>query len=544
MRQRKDQELQKIVKALLKAEHSQDIPTQIRLYVKLTKLLPEHAVAHARAASLLDSQDQQPQALVHIQRALALPVSDEVDAIIFPLLSKRADILLQELQLTHDWFQAHPNYWRLQLLALALIKHEQFAQAQQLIEKALEHPDYTAYSDWLLLTLAHVFYCLCRFHESIACCQLVLENAPSNQGALYSLANNYNKLAQYARAIELYEQVLALDPNNIDAHHHLAHLMLKLGSFKQGWKHWEWRWAKSIAHQVQNFNIPEWNGESLNGKRLLVWSEQGIGDQIMFASMLPDLLAQTPTIAWEGDARLRPLFTRSMPTLNFIETSPSVTGKKVLKLWPTSDVHIPAGSLGKILREDISQFPLQKNFLHADAYKTDTTRNDYKERFPGKLLVGISWRGGKSAGTNKYVRSLRCSEMLPLAQLTHIQFINLQYGDCREELAELAASDFFVYDDPAINPLLNLDDQAAQIAALDLVLSVDNTTVHLAGALGVKTYLLLPTDPDWRWGIEQKNSYWYPSVRFIRNTDPSNWIKAIKTAIEVISDSDSLKVAL
>jgi tetratricopeptide (TPR) repeat protein len=526
----------KIIQSLQQAERSNDIPAQANLYVKLATLIPEHAVAHARAAALLHEQGRDTKAMHHIQQALALSPSDEVDAIIFPLLARQADILLQDLHLTHAWFQEHPNYSRLQLLALALIKQEHFDEAEQLITRALEHPDYGQHSQWLLLTLAYCYYCLRHFHESIACCQLVVETTPNNRDALYNLGNNYNKLAQYGRAIDYYNKVLEFYPDDIDAHHSLAALMLKLGNFKQGWKHSEWRWAKSLANQVHNFNIPEWNGESLAAQRLLVWSEQGVGDQIMFASTLPDLLKQTQAVAWECDPRLVPLLNRSMPSVNFIEKSLSSTGKPVLKLWPSSDFHIPAGSLGKILRDDISKFPNLKSYLKADSARTAIIRNDYEQRFPGKLLVGISWRGGTSAGTNKYDRSLRCSEMQPLTKLTNTQFINLQYGDTQEDRSNLESLGLHIYNDPEIDPLLNLDDQAAQISALDLILSVDNTTVHLAGALGVQAYVLLPKDPDWRWGLERDDSYWYPSLKLIRNTEPDNWIKTIEKATNAISE--------
>jgi hypothetical protein len=531
----KDQELQKIVRSLEKAEQSDDIPAQIKLYIKLTKLLPMHAVAHARAAALLHSQGDEIKALHHIHQAMALPASEEVDALIFPLLALHTATLLQDLQLTHSWFQEHPNYWRLQLLLLAMIKQEHFAEAQQLANKALEHPDYASHSSGLLLLLAHIYYCLRCFHESSACCQLVLESAPDNRDALYSLGNSYNKLAQYDRAIDYYQRALESNPDDFDVHHSLAHLMLKLGNFKQGWAHSEWRWAKSIANQAQSFNIPEWHGEPLEGKRLLVWSEQGVGDQIMFASTLPDLLARTSEIAWEGDSRLLPLFKRSLPAVKFIEKSVSTTGKPVLKIWPSSDFHIPAGSLGKILRDDISKFPRQASFLKADNEQTRAIRRAYQERFPGKLLVGLSWRGGTTVGTNKYARSLRCEEMQPLTKLNNVQFVNLQYGDSLEDRDNLNALGLDIYHDTEVDPLLSLDNQAAQLCALDLVLSVDNTTVHLAGALGVKTYLLLPTDPDWRWGLERTDSYWYPSLTLIRSTDPSSWIKAVEAAVEVLN---------
>ncbi|SFH80129.1 Tfp pilus assembly protein PilF [Pseudomonas guineae] len=527
---------QKIIQSLQQAERSNDLAAQANLYVKLATLVPEHAVAHARAAALLHSQGRDAKAFHHIKQALELPSCEEVDTLIFPLLAQRADMLKQNLEHTHAWFQAHPNFWRLQLLALALIAQEQFSEAEQLITRALEHPDYGPHSHWLLLTLAHIYYCLLQFHESIACCQLVLELTPNDQQALYKLASNYNKLGQYRQAIDYYNQVLELSPDDIDAHHCLAQLMLKLGNFQQGWKHNEWRWAKSIADQAHTFNIPEWQGETLEGKRLLVWCEQGVGDQIMFATVISDLLAWTEHIAWECDPRLVPLLNRSMPNINFIEKSTPTQGKPILKIWPSSDYHIPAGSLCKILRSDIGKFSKPNAFLQAEKEKTKIIRSSYKKQFPEKLLVGISWRGGTTAGTNKYTRSLKHNEMQALSALTNVQFINLQYGNTEDELASLTDIGLDIYNDRDINPLVNIDDQAAQISALDLIITIDNTTVHLAGALGMPTYLLLPADPDWRWGLEQETSYWYPSVEFIRNQNTQNWMNAIETAIAKIAN--------
>jgi len=450
-------------------------------------------------------------------------------------MAQRADILQNELGRIRTWYSQHPNQHRRQLLTQALFRHECFVEAEGLVTAALESEPQGILQDGLLLNLAYIYYCQNRFHESLACCQIVLESLPDSRDGHYAMAQSYNKLGQYNQAIAHYYKVLQNNSKDIDTHHSLAHLMLKTGNFQKGWEHWEWRWAKSIENQIQNFNIPEWNGEPLEGKRLLVWTEQGIGDQIMFASTLPDLCKLTPNIAWECNARLVPLFSRSWPEVNFIAQPTSETGKPIVKLWPTSDYHIPAGSLCKILRNDASKFPRQEHFLQASTPEVEKIRNTYKDLFPGKLLVGISWRGGTGAGTNKYARSLSPAKMQPLKALENVQFIDLQYGDTQEDRAVMESLGLSIYHDPDIDPLLNIDLQAAQISALDLVLTIDNTTVHLAGALGAPTYLLLPTDPDWRWGLDQETSYWYTSLKIIRNTNPSDWENAIKAAANEIS---------
>jgi len=536
MAHRNDKQIQRTIQALIKAEQTDNLDAQIRGYLALTRLMPEPAVAHARAACLLQRQGREQEAVQHCQRALAFPQSDEVDALIFPLMAQRADILQNELVRIRTWHSQHPNQHRCQLLALSLIRQEYFNEAEELITAALETAALQAIpQDGLLLILAHIYYCQNRFHESLACCQIVLESFPDSRDGHYAMAQSHNKLGQYNQAIAHYYEVLKNNPEDIDTHHSLAHLMLKTGNLQKGWEHWEWRWAKSIENQIQNFNIPEWNGEPLEGKRLLVWTEQGIGDQIMFASTLPDLCKLTPHIAWECNARLVPLFSRSWPEVNFIAQSISKTGKPIVKLWPTSDYHIPAGSLCKILRNDASKFPRQESFLQASNSEVRRIRKTYKDLFPGKLLVGISWRGGTGVGTNKYARTLNPVEMHPIKTLKNVQFIDLQYGNTLEDRAAMETFGLEIYHDSEIDPLLSLDLQAAQISALDLVLTVDNTTVHLAGALGTPTYLLLSTDPDWRWGLDQNESYWYPSVKFIRNPNPSNWMSAIDEAVDLIS---------
>jgi len=539
MDQKIDKQTQRVLLSLTKAERTNDIEAQISGYLTLTHLIPEPAIAHARAASLLQRLDREQESLQQCLLAMSLDQNDEVDALVFPLLGLRAEFLQRELKQIHIWYSQKPNLYRRRLLTLALIRHEHFSEAENLVTGALETEASQTEIQNLLLNLAHIYHCQNRFHESTACCQIILENSPYLRDAHYMMAQNYNKLSQYNSAIQHYYQVLSINPKDIDTHHSLANLMLKTGNFQKGWEHWEWRWAKSIENQIQNFNIPEWNGQPIKGKRLLVWTEQGIGDQIMFASVLPDLCRLTKQISWECDARLVPLLSRSLPDVHFIEQAASTTGKPIVKLWPTSDYHIPAGSLLKILRNQVTKFPHQVHYLRALTSEVTKIRQAYQKLFPNKLLVGFSWRGGTSAGTNKYSRSLNLSETQPLRSLTDVQFINLQYGNSQEDLAVMKGLGLHIYDDPEINPLLNLDLQASQISALDLILTVDNTTAHLGGALGAPTYLLLSSDPDWRWGLETITSYWYPSVKLIRNPSPNEWSAAIEQAVELISSFHS-----
>lgn len=189
---------------------------------------------------------------------------------------------------------------------------------------------------------------------------------------------------------------------------------------------------------------------------------------------------------------------------------------------PSIDFKIPMGSLSLFLRPNIESFPQEKSYLIPDSLKTDEWRKIFKELGDG-LKVGISWRGGKEASVRQ-IRSTSLEQWADLFALKGIHFINLQYGDCTRELQEAEKKlgvTIHSYKDP--DPLKDLDGFAAQISALDLVISVDNSTVHLAGALGIPVWALLPKGCDWRWMKKFEDTPWYASVRLFRQKKHGDW---------------------
>jgi len=162
--------------------------------------------------------------------------------------------------------------------------------------------------------------------------------------------------------------------------------------------------------------------------------------------------------------------------------------------------------------------------LRACPKKTLQLRRKYQQLAAGKLLVGISW---KSTGINRrqgLLKSTILEDWTSILSQQECYFINLQYGDVKEELEQFhLQTDLMIYQDEEIDSLQNLDDFAAQVSALDLVISIDNTTVHMAGALGKQVWTLLPYIPDWRWMLEREDTPWYPSMRLFRQSETRNW---------------------
>jgi tetratricopeptide (TPR) repeat protein len=323
------------------------------------------------------------------------------------------------------------------------------------------------------------------------------------------------------------ERALELAPDDVDAHVNYAVCCLQQGRFVPGWAEYEWRWRR--PHKLKRpFKLPVWDGSALAGRSILVYAEQGIGDEIMFSSCIPDLCALADRVVLECEPRLAPLFSRSFPDVvvhGGYQNEPAAW----LAASGGADVQLACGSLPQILRPDEAGFPGHAAYLVPDDLLVQKWRGRYAGLGDG-LKVGLTWKGGGNE-LNRLRRSIDLVDWAPLLSFEGVEFINIQYGDCHEEIQDIQkSSGITVHDWPDADPLRNLDDFAAQLSALDLVIAIDNSTAHLAGALGVPAWVLLSRVADWRWMLEREDSPWYPGVSLIRQTRDDDWDCVIKTA--------------
>ncbi len=201
------------------------------------------------------------------------------------------------------------------------------------------------------------------------------------------------------------------------------------------------------------------------------------------------------------------------------------------------DFQTAAGELPRYSATSLGHGRASAAFLKPDAARVRNW-NDRFAQLNGQLRVGISWRGG-AAANDRQRRSTTLAQWQPLLVQRDIAFVNLQYGDCRDELETLRQQyGFVVHDWDDANPLVDLDHFAAQIAALDLVISVDNSTVHMAGGLGVPTWVALPDSADWRWGTSGTSSYWYESLRLFRRETDAPWSETFRNMAQELSELD------
>jgi len=364
-----------------------------------------------------------------------------------------------------------------------------------------------------------------RHDEARACLDRALALRPEYAEAWFNLGILHQDRNELSDALRCYDSAISLSPDDADAHLNRASTLLLAGDFAQGWAEYDCRF---VAHHTPRrpFPWPLWDGSPIEGKRLLLYAEQGVGDEIMFASCFPDLLRLTARCVIECDSRLVPLFQRSFPDAEVVggKVEKGVredTTARIAALGPF-DFQAAMGDLPRYLRPNAASFPRIDRYLQPHPDHLAKWRERCASLGSGPK-IGISWRGGRT-GVQQRLRSIALTEWGNILATPGVHFVNLQYGDTvaeRRLVKERLGIDVHHWEDS--NPLADLDDVAAQIAALDLVISIDNATAHLAGALGRPTWVLLPFSPDWRWLLGRDDTSWYPATRLFRQPQPGGW---------------------
>lgn len=373
-----------------------------------------------------------------------------------------------------------------------------------------------------------------HFEDALRGYQRAIAIEPQDVTATTNLAALEFDLGLDADARTHLEQVLHIAPGLAQAHWVLGFGLLRGGDFDRGWTEYEWRERDSGRTQPSP-DLPEWRGGKIAEGPLLVCAEQGLGDQIMFASCIEDLTNVVDDCVVECDPRLVRLFERSFPRIRVV---PHL--KTGIEPWRNDRiaprVKTWLGSLPLQYRKHRGAFPERHGYLSADPLQVDAWRTRLSAVGTG-LKVGISWRGG-TPSTRRSTRSIPLVDWLPLLRLPNVHFIDLQYGDHAEELdAVVRTHDIRLTRWPQALAA-DYDATAALVDALDLVISVQTSVVHLAGALGKEAWVLVPRVPEWRYGNQGRDMPWYPSVRLFRqmSTDWTEVLTEVKTALSRKTD--------
>ena len=330
--------------------------------------------------------------------------------------------------------------------------------------------------------------------------------------------NIYRDNGQLDCAIDTYVKLTEIDPSYAEPHYNKALIDLKMGKWKEGWKGFEYRWklAELLSEPLVPVS-PYWDFRSPG--RLLCWAEQGVGDQLMFASCINELRLHCDELVVSCDERLISLFKRSFDkSICFVKQDPHISGDLY-------DFHIPIGSAYGFLRQSDKSFEdNRKAYLLADSHKKEELRKRLASINPGKKIAGISWSSSALKDASK--RTIQLADLVNNIP-DSFSLVNLQYGDVSHEIMEVEKStgrSIIQVND--IDNFNDLDDFSAIIQACDIVVSIDNSTVHFAGALGVECHLLLPFShaTDWRWGLNgTPESYSYDKMFLHWQDSSQNW---------------------
>jgi tetratricopeptide (TPR) repeat protein len=398
-----------------------------------------------------------------------------------------------------------PNYPEvLSNLGIALYEQKKFSEAADAHRRAIGcKPDFAlAHSN-----LGNALFALKHFKEAAAAHRRALELDPRFVDAWSNLGTTLHHDGLYNDAVGALRQAITLAPDHANARSGLGILLLMHGDFAQGWDEYEWR-LKSNEAKVQFRPQRPWNGESLVGRHIHVLAEQGFGDTLQFVRFLPRLTALAETVSLRVQAELTTLMRESLPGIE-------VLGEGEVPSRPP-DFDCILLSLPRLFHTRPETIPAKVPYL----FCLPASLERWRERLasmPG-LKAGIVW-AGNAAHANDFRRSLPFAALSPLFSVAGASFASLQVGPrARDRKTRGAAS---LVD--LSGKLTDFAETAAAIMALDLVIAVDTSVAHLAGALGKPVWLLLPTVTDWRWLLNREDSPWYPTMRLFRQIEGETW---------------------
>jgi len=462
---------------------------------KVIDIDPNFAEAYCNLGIILKELDKLKEAEIATRKAIKLkPNFAEAHSNLGKLLidldkSKEAEIATRKaIKLKPDFAEAHSN------LGNILISQGQLKEAENSIREAIKlKPNYA--------------------------------KAHSNLGLILKEFGELKEAELSTR------EAIRLNPDFSEAHSNLALILLKIKKFPEAWKEYEWRTEKSkqiesIMNQ-SHLKQPEWKTNDKG--RVFLWGEQGLGDQILFSSLIPEFLKEVDQLIIDVDERLIPIFRRSFDGNIVYNNQNNVKEKEY-------DFHISIASLPQFFRNELKNFPTSlKPFLRADQNKTNFIKNKLKNSKHDKI-VGISWKSASKISKNK---SLSLEEFILGIYSQNISFLNLQYGETKDEIDYIKEKHGInILEINDVDIFNNIDDFSSLINACDDIVSIDNVTAILAGAIGANCHLLLQTNSHWYWGVNDNKSYWLPSLILYRQKTFKSWNEPLKAIKETLSSDN------
>ena len=535
---------------------------------RFLKLKPSHAVATQAYASCLIGLDRITEAIYVLEDAIKIHRENPglVESYIQQLLNVgRFDEALEHLNTARKRWPSNDTMLLAQATTFRLLNRHEDALAtfESLVERAPNNENY-------LNSFGGYLYDTGKWKDAESLVVRSLKIKPDSHSALTNMGRIRQQRGDFSGANLCYQKALGLNPSYADAHNNLANLFSYMDEADQALVHFDRaielkpnsngiRYNRSLARMTageisssvpehrhrfdkenpsvgREWEWPSWANEPMAGKKVLLWGEQGMGDQVIFARCAPIIASKTEYCALECSPRLTALFKRSFPGVDIYSSSnppPEELSEK------SFDFHCSTLDMTCSLYEnpaDISSKP----HLKADPELTRSIREKYKASAGNAPLIGISWWSGLTS--QAHFKSTPLKQWQSILTDTPATFVSLQYGEGRDEVEPIKSMPGInLIDDRDIDPMGDLDVFAAQIAAMDMVITISNTTAHIAGALGVPTWTLTPTGPGrvWYWFTEGQTSPWYESMTLFRHEYNEGWDGVFKDVADRLRQKET-----
>jgi tetratricopeptide (TPR) repeat protein len=472
------------------------------LYRAVVAIEPDHADAAYNLGIVTQTQGRLPDAISAYRHAIARRPD-------FATAYTNLGAALQDLGQLDDAVATHRQAIALSPdsplaacnLGAALRAQGKFDEAAAAFRRALSlQPDYDA----ALANLGAVLLDQGETEAALTACRHAVAVNPQMVIGLCNLGATYKTVNRLDEAEDAYRRALALRPDFPEAHFCLAQILLLKGDLRSGWPEYEWRWKLAEYSWLKalhgEFAQPRWAGEELRGRTVLVYAEQGLGDTLQFVRFLPEIAARGG----------HPLLAVQPPLLKLIGASAAADVIALdQKPLPPFDLHLPLLSLPYVLGTSLDAIPSQVPYLHADSSLVER----WRRRIGGTgFRVGIVWAGNPHQRGDR-VRSPHLRAMLPLFAVPGVDFVALQLGAGRDDITAHPLPSSVLDLGPEIG---DFADTAAIIASLDLVITSCTAPLHLAGALALPVWGVIPFAPHFFWLLDRADSPWYPTLRLYR----------------------------
>jgi len=512
----KQETISQLFQSAIKLHQSGQIVPAIPLYRQILALDSRHGDANHLLGLALHQTGHDDEAIPLFNRALMIMPDNAACLGNFGELWRKQKNYKKAMECYEKLLVLTPNDNQIrELWGEALIKLERYEEAVAYFQKQIDAGKDNADTWW---SMSEILRMMDRVEESVQASLKATQMNPNSEGAWHSLGWNLIKIGKVRESIPCFNRAIALKPDRALLYWRRAWALMLLGQYEQAWADYEARWYDEDLQLKDRrpFPGPLWQGQDLTGKTLFIHLEQGIGDTFQFMRYLPMVQARGGKLVVEAHSNFFSLIVRSFPGIEF---------RHEPVLVPQYDYHLPLLSLPHVFATTLATVPAKVPYLVPDREKVEA----WRQRLAGEagLKVGIAW-AGSPMHKNDRQRSIRLQCLAPLAQVAGVQFVSLQKGPGAEQLAQ--TPDFKMLD--WTEELNDWDDTAALVSALDLVIAVDTSVAHLAGALARSTWTLLPFAPDFRWMIDRDDTPWYPTMRLFRQPALRDWESVVQTVAQ------------